>query len=171
MSLTYQLLKRSTLITLLWSQSSLLIILTEQKRIFIDTCVCHVGSRISLNIIWWCLFLHATIVWGCTFGFMRSESDERMHSWLQAVTGACMSQKSTFQYMFMKKDGCSPQCLRVHVCFRGPAASLSKFKLSCGNVSLPLQSSCVTWWTDSAAFTASALCNAPSAQVGTATNL
>lgn len=35
----------------------------------------------------------------------------------------------------------------VHTCFCSAAVPLSKCKLSSGNISLALQSSCVTWWT------------------------
>ncbi len=38
-----------------------------------------------------------------------------------------------------------PVVLCVCVCFASPAVPLSKFKLSCGNISLALQSTCVTW--------------------------
>lgn len=103
------------------------------------------GSRISLNIIRHHLLSHTTIDWGCTSGFTVSGSDVCVHSRL--LTSACM-----FKYMYMWKVLI---CVfsKAYVCtcdLDGPAAPLSKFKLSCGNISLALQSTRVTWWTENA---------------------
>ncbi len=55
-----------------------------------------------------------------------------------------------FEYMCVCKCFYARMCaFFVCKCVRvaSPAVLLSKFKLSCGNISLALQSTCVTWWT------------------------
>lgn len=59
-----------------------------------------------------------------------------------------------FKNMYMWKvfDMHVFRCVCVHVWFGGPAAPLGKSKLSCGNISLALQSTRVTWWTENAPY-------------------
>lgn len=57
-----------------------------------------------------------------------------------------------FIYTCMRSCSCACVCVSarvcVRMCFACPAVSHTKFKLSCGNISLALQSACVTWWTE-----------------------